>query len=168
MVEMEKKRQYCRKFSIRCGWLSGKNMAGKGKTMNFAQRSNSLKKWTAGSFFLLSLFFLPTLSAEERILSCQMLLSEAEQRELGFARQRAMYVPSRAKRLAMMSLRDGSAFLRKEELAKAMEELNRTWRFDPSNPYSFWLAGIVRSMEAARLTNSDLRKKMLRRQSETL
>ena len=127
--------------------------------MNFAQRSNSLKKWTAGSFFLLSLFFLPTLSAEERILSCQMLLSEAEQRELGFARQRAMYVPSRAKRLAMMSLRDGSAFLRKEELAKAMEELNRTWRFDPSNPYSFWLAGIVRSMEAARLTNSDLRKK---------
>ena len=127
--------------------------------MNPSQGSNSLKKWTAGLFVLMFLFSVAALSAEERILPCQMLLSETEQRELGFARQRAMYVPSRAKRLAMLSLRDGSAFLQKEELAKAMEELNRAWRFDPSNPYSFWLAGIVRGMEAMRLTNSDLRKK---------
>ena len=118
-----------------------------------------MKKWTAGSFFFLLLFALSTLSAEERILPCQMLLSETEQRELGFARQRAMYVPSRAKRLAMLSLRDGLAFLQKEELAKAMEELNRAWRFDPTNPYPWWLAGIVRGMEAARLTNPDLRKR---------
>ena len=127
--------------------------------MNFPQRSNSFKKWAAGLLFLLLFFAVSALSAEERILSCQMLLSEAEQKALGFDRQRAMYPPDRAKRLAVMSLRDGSDFLRKEELAKAMEELNRAWRFDPSNPYPWWLAGIVRGMEAARLTNPDLRKR---------
>ena len=124
-----------------------------------SQKGNSLKKWAAKSFFLPALLAVTALSAEERILHCQMLLSEAEQKAQGFDRQRAMYPPDRAKRLAMMSLRVGSDFLRKEELAKAMEELNHAWRFDPSNPYSWWLAGIVRSMEAARLTEPDLRKK---------
>ena len=110
------------------------------------------KKWTMGLFLLLSFFAVSALSAKEQIPPCQMLLSEAEQRAAGFDRQRAMYPPDRAKRLAMMSLRDGTAFMRKGELAKAMEELNRAWQFDPSNPYSYWLAGIVRAMEAARLT----------------
>ena len=126
--------------------------------MNPPRNDNFLKKWT-GLFFLVSFFAISAQSDEERILSCQMLLSEAEQKAQGFDRQRAMYPPDRAKRLAMISLRDGSVFLRKEELARAMEELNRAWRFEPSNPYSWWLAGIVRSMEAARLTEPDLRKK---------
>ena len=113
----------------------------------------------SGLFFLLSFLALTALPAGETILPCQMLLSEKEQEAMGFGRQRAMYPPERAKRLAAMSLRDGAAFLRCEEPAKAMEELNRAWRFDPSNPYPYWLAGIVRSMEAARLTDPDLREK---------
>ena len=126
--------------------------------MNPPRNDNFLKKWT-GLFFLVSFFAISAQSDEERILSCQMLLSEAEQKAQGFDRQRAMYPPDRAKRLAMMSLQAGSDFLRKKELAKAMEELNRAWRFDPTNPYPWWLAGIVRGMEAARLTNPDLRKR---------
>ena len=126
--------------------------------MKSPRNGNPSKKWTLGLFFLLSFFAVSALSAEEQILPCQMLLSEAEQRAAGFDRQRAMYPPDRAKRLAMMSLRDGTTFMRKGELAKAMEELNRAWRFDPSNPYPYWLAGIVRGMEAARLTEPDLRK----------
>ena len=107
---------------------------------------------------LLFLFAALSLPAAEEFSYCQMLLSEAEQKVQGFDRQRAMYPPDRAKRLAVMSLRQGSDFLRQEKLAKAMEELNRAWRFDPSNPYSYWFAGIVRGMEAARLTEPDLRK----------
>ena len=133
---------------------------GKGeKPMNSLRNGKSPKKWAAGSLLLLSLLSAAALSAEEKLLPCQMLLSEAEQRELGFARQRAMYVPSRAKRLAAISLREGADLMRKEELAKAMEELNRAWRFDPTHPYSYWLAGILRGMEAARLTDPDLQKK---------
>ena len=126
--------------------------------MKSPRNGNPSKKWTMGLFLLLSFFAVSTLSAEEQIPPCQMLLSEAEQRAAGFDRQRAMYPPDRAKRLAMMSLRDGTAFMRKGELAKAMGELNRAWRFDPSNPYPYWLAGIVRGMEATRLTEPDLQK----------
>ena len=114
-------------------------------------QNGKFSKKSTGLFFLF-FFAMSVLSAEERILPCQMLSSEAEQQAAGFDRQRAIYSPDRAKRLAMISLRDGSASLRREELAKAMEELNRAWQFDPSNPYSYWLAGIVRAMEAARLT----------------
>ena len=126
--------------------------------MKSPRNGNPSKKWTMGLFLLLSFFAVSALSAKEQISPCQMLLSEAEQRAAGFDRQRAMYPPDRAKRLAMMSLRDGTAFMRKGELAKAMGELNRAWRFDPSNPYPYWLAGIVRGMEATRLTESDLQK----------
>ena len=126
--------------------------------MKSPQNGNPSKKWTMGLLVLLSFFAVSALSAEEQILYCQMLLSEAEQRAAGFDRQRAMYPPDRAKRLALMSLRKGTAFLRKGELAKAMGELNRAWRFDPSNPYPYWFAGIVRGMEATRLTESGLRK----------
>jgi len=107
-------------------------------------------------FFLFAVLSLP---AAEEISYCQMLLSEAEQKSQGFDRQRAMYPPERAKRLAVMSLRKGSDLLQRQELAKAMEEMNRAWRFDPSNPYPYWFAGIIRSMEAARLKNPDLRKR---------
>ena len=68
---MEKKRQYCRKFSIRCGWSSGKNIAGKGKkSMNPSQRSNSFKKWTAGSVFLLFLFIAAALGIGSCWIPC--------------------------------------------------------------------------------------------------
>lgn len=127
--------------------------------MRSPRNGDSSKKWALGSLFWLLFFAAAALSAEERISPCQMLLSEAEQRAAGFDRQRAMYPPDRAKRLAAMSLRKGADFLRQEELTKAMEEMNRAWRFDPSNPYSYWLAGIVRGMEAARLTDTDLRKR---------
>ena len=127
--------------------------------MNSPRNGIFLKKWATGLFFLSGFFAVSALSAEDRILPCQILLSEAEQKAQGFDRQRAMYPPDRAKRLAVMSLREGSDFLRQEKLAKAMEELNRAWRFDPSNPYSYWFAGIVRGMEAARLTEPDLRKR---------
>ena len=64
--------------------------------MNSPHNVKSLKIWTTGFFFLLSLFAVTALSAEERILSCQMLLSEAEQKAQGFDRQRTMYPPDRA------------------------------------------------------------------------
>ena len=40
-----------------------------------------------------------------------------------------------------------------------MEEFNRAWRFDPTTPYVYWMAAIVRSMEGKDLKDSVLRKK---------
>ena len=108
---------------------------------------------------LLFLFAALSLSAAEEISYCQMLLSEAEQKVQGFDRQRKMYLPERAKRLSIMAVRDGSELLRKNKLSEAMAEFNRAWRFAPANPYPYWMAAIVRSMESARLKNPDLRKR---------
>ena len=109
---------------------------------------------------LVLLFFaVLSLAAAEQPLTCQMLLSEKEQKDIGLDRQRAMYPRDRAKRLAMMSLRDGMAFLDRKDLDKAMREFNRAWRFDPANPFPYWMAGIVRGIEAAQLTDPGLRKK---------
>ena len=39
-----------------------------------------------------------------------------------------------------------------------MAEFNRAWRFAPANPYSYWMAAIVRSMEAMDATRPDIKK----------
>ena len=107
---------------------------------------------------LLFLFAALSLPAAEEISYCQMLLSEAEQKSQGFDRQRAMYLPERAKRLSIMAVRDGSELLRKNKLSEAMAEFNRAWRFAPANPYSYWMAAIVRSMEAMQATRDEVKK----------
>ena len=117
---------------------------------------------------LLFLFAALSLSAAEEISYCQMLLSEAEQKVQGFDRQRKMYLPERAKRLSIMAVRDGSELLRKNKLSEAMAEFNRAWRFAPANPYSYWMAAIVRSMEAMQATRNEVKKTMFRGQSQTL
>ncbi|MCR5380416.1 MAG: hypothetical protein K6G44_05485 [Lentisphaeria bacterium] len=88
-----------------------------------------------------------------------MLLSEEEQKATGYDRQRKMYPLGSRQRLSAAALKDGSDFLKKKELAKAMEEFNRAWRFDPTTPYVYWMAAIVRSMEGKDLKDSVLRKK---------
>lgn len=107
---------------------------------------------------LLFLFAALSLPAAEEISSCQMLLSEAEQKVQGFDRQRKMYPPERAKRLSIMAVRNGSELLRKNKLFEAMAEFNRAWRFAPANPYSYWMAAIVRSMEAMQTTRHEVKK----------
>ena len=106
-------------------------------------------------FFLFAALSLP---AAEEISYCQMLLSEAEQKVQGFDRQRKLYLPERAKRLSIMAVRDGSELLRKNKLSEAMAEFNRAWRFAPANPYSYWMAAIVRSMEAMQATRDEVKK----------
>jgi len=110
------------------------------------------------SKILLFLFAALSLPAAEEISYCQMLLSDAEQKVQGFDRQRKMYPPERAKRLSRMAVRDGSELLRKGRLAEAMAEFNRAWRFAPANPYSYWMAAIVRSMEAMQATRDEVKK----------
>ena len=107
---------------------------------------------------LLFLFAALSLPAAEEISYCQMLLSEAEQKVQGFDRQRKLYSPERARRLSNMAFRDGSELLRKGKLAEAMAEFNRAWRFAPANPYSYWMAAIVRSMEAMQATRNEVKK----------
>ncbi len=107
---------------------------------------------------LLFLFAALSLTAAEEISFCQMLLSEAEQKVQGFDRQRKMYIPERAKRLSSMAVRDGSELLQKNKYSEAMAEFNRAWRFAPANPYSYWMAAIVRSMEAMQATRHEVKK----------
>lgn len=107
---------------------------------------------------LLFLFAALSLTAAEEISYCQMLLSEAEQQARGVDRQRRMYPPDRAKRLSIMAVRDGSELLRKGRLSEAMAEFNRAWRFAPANPYSYYMAAIVRSMEAMQATRHEVKK----------
>ena len=110
------------------------------------------------SKILLFLFAALSLPAAEEISYCQMLLSDAEQKVQGFDRQRKMYPPERAKRLSRMVVRDGSELLRKGRLAGAMAGFNRAWRFAPANPYSCWMAAIIRSMEAMQATRDEVKK----------
>jgi len=107
---------------------------------------------------LLFLFAALSLTAAEEISYCQLLLSEAEQKIQGFDRQRKMYPPERAKRLSIMAVRNGSELLRKNKLSEAMAEFNRAWRFAPANPYSYWIAAIVRSMEAMQATRHEVKR----------
>ena len=107
---------------------------------------------------LFLMFAALSLAAAEEISNCQMLLSEAEQQAQGFDRQRKMYPPDRAKRLSIMAVQDGSKLLQKGKLAEAMAEFNRAWRFAPANPYSYYMAAIVRSMEAMRATQDEVKK----------
>ena len=107
---------------------------------------------------LLFLFAVLSLSAAEEISYCQLLLSEAEQKVQGFDRQRKMYLPEQAKRLSIMAVGKGSELLRKGKLAEAMAEFNRAWRFAPANPYSYWMAAILRSMEAMQATRHEVKK----------
>ena len=107
---------------------------------------------------LLFLFAALSLPAAEEISYCQMLLSDAEQKVQGFDRQRKMYPPERAKRLSSMAVRDGSELLRKNKLSEAMAEFNRAWRFAPANPYSYWMAAIVRSMEAMQAARHEVKR----------
>ena len=106
-------------------------------------------------FFLFAVLSLP---AAEEVSYCQMLLSETEQKVQEFDRQRKMYLPERAKRLSIMAVRDGSELLQKNKLSEAMAEFNRAWRFAPANPYSYWMAAIVRSMEAMSATRNEVKK----------
>ena len=108
---------------------------------------------------LLIMFTVLSLIAQEKALFCPMLLSEEEQKATGYDRQRKMYPLGSRQRLSAAALKDGSDFLKKKELAKAMEEFNRAWRFDPTTPYVYWMAAIVRSMEGKDLKDSVLRKK---------
>ena len=108
---------------------------------------------------LLIMFTVLSLIAQEKALFCPMLLSEEEQKATGYDRQRKMYPLGSRQRLSAAALKDGSDFLKKKELAKAMEEFNRAWRFDPTTPYVYWMAAIVRSMEGKDLKDSALRKK---------
>lgn len=110
---------------------------------------------------LLFLGLLAVLSvvAQEQASFCPMLLSEAEQKAMGYDQQRKMYSLGSRQRLSAAALKDGSDYLRKRDKAKAMEEFNRAWRFDPTTPYAYWLAAIVRSMEGQDFKDSALRKK---------
>lgn len=107
---------------------------------------------------LFLMFAALSLAAAEEISYCQMLLSEAEQQARGCDRQRRMYPPDRAKRLSIMAVRDGSELLQKGKLSEAMAEFNRAWRFAPANPYSYWMAAIIRSMEAMQATRREVKK----------
>lgn len=108
---------------------------------------------------LLILFAVLSVVAQEKALFCPMLLSETEQKVMGYDRQRNMYPLGSRQRLSAAALKGGSDFLKKGERAKAMEEFNRAWRFDPTNPYAYWMAAIVRSMEGQDYKDVALRKK---------
>ena len=120
-----------------------------------SSRNHEQKSFSENPFFLFAALSLP---AAEEISYCQMLLSEAEQKVQGFDRQRKLYLPERAKRLSIMAVKDGSELLRKNKLSEAMAEFNRAWRFAPANPYSYWMAAIVRSMEAMQATRDKVKK----------
>ena len=70
---------------------------------------------------LLIMFTVLSVVAQEKALFCPMLLSEEEQKATGYDRQRKMYPLGSRQRLSAAALKDGSDFLKKKELAKAME-----------------------------------------------
>ena len=107
---------------------------------------------------LLLLFAISSLYAAEQPSVCQILFSEREQKSMGFDRQRRMYPPDRARKLSMRAVKTGIEFLQQKRLHEAMAEFNRAWRFAPDNPYSYWMAAIVRSMEAIDATLPDTKK----------
>ena len=107
---------------------------------------------------LFILLVISTSYAAEQTSVCQMLFSEKEQEAMRFDRQRRMYPPERARRLSMAAIKTGVEFLRQKRLPEAMAEFNRAWRFAPANPYSYWMAAIVRSMEAMDATRPDVKK----------
>ena len=76
---------------------------------------------------------------------CQMLLPEAQQKEILGGRS---YPQSSRRRISSAAVRDGFAALGKKDFDRAMREFNRAWRFDSKNPAAYWGAAILFGMKA--------------------
>lgn len=111
------------------------------------------------SVFVLCLVAIAALTAHGGLLKCQMLMSPEEQTRMGYDRQRRMYPPERAKRLAAQAAAQGMKLMERRDLAGAMAEFNRAWRFCPDDPYCYWMGGIVRGIEALNATDPALRSR---------
>ena len=87
-----------------------------------------------------------------------MLLPEKEQKEILSGR---WYPQSTKLRLSAAAIKDGYAALDKKDLASAMKEFNRAWRFNPKNIDAYWGAAIVMGLYAEKANTTSEAKSFI-------
>lgn len=99
-----------------------------------------------------------TVFSTSAAVECQMLLPEKEQKEILSGR---WYPQSTKLRLSVAAIKDGYAALDKKDLASAMKEFNRAWRFNPKNIDAYWGAAIVMGLYAEKANTTSEAKSFI-------